>query len=114
MYLDETELELVELPRLRQYFGWNRYLTDVVKRPSDADAIHAVRVQPHLFRNRAGDRRHPLLVPGGVRVPYHRHRGQRGDRLCLLILYPVVGGAQALSLIHISEPTRLGMISYAV
>src|SRR5450756_2964401 len=37
------------------------------------------------------------------------------DRDKLLAQYPVcVGSPQWLSLIHISEPTRLGMISYAV
>src|SRR5450756_709584 len=39
-----------------------------------------------------------------------------GPKACLLAWLPLVGDplcAVALSLIHISEPTRLGMISYA-
>src|SRR5450756_1095437 len=38
------------------------------------------------------------------------------DDLCwhVLVRDPGTGGLAALSLIHISEPTRLGMISYAV
>src|SRR5450756_2751324 len=54
-------------------------------------------------------------------VVRHEDSGQRGVSVELdaehvpgLALVPVVGRVYLLSLIHISEPTRLGMISYAV
>src|SRR5450756_2366460 len=50
---------------------------------------------------------HPSLLP--------RHRGIAAVEWTILEGDPIAGGSvYHLSLIHISEPTRLGMISYAV
>src|SRR5665648_197624 len=62
----------------------------------------------------------PRRPPQSGRILYHPERGRRGAAGCRSLTHQAREGASAarallaLSLIHISEPTRLGMISYAV
>src|SRR5450756_1232604 len=65
--------------------------------------------------------RNPLVIGGmliavGVLMYLAENAGRQQRDLSSIDLPDAVtiGAAQALSLIHISEPTRLGMISYAV
>src|SRR5450756_3232990 len=80
--------------------------SDVYKRQEHVREVHrerVVRLRPQgerrLRRRRAQD---------GVYLPESRGEVPREERTNFL------GAAVVLSLIHISEPTRLGMISYAV
>src|SRR5450756_3079017 len=62
-----------------------------------------------------GEKRIPVDVKKGDKVIYGKYAGTEyktadGDELLILRASEIL----ALSLIHISEPTRLGMISYAV
>src|SRR5450756_1261968 len=93
------------------------------------------RVLPYLASARAGEPGHPLYVPpstGAGRVDNPGRYGVLyvGDAAAgavaeafgwmpewsalMLRGRPALAGSVRLSLIHISEPTRLGMISYAV
>src|SRR5450756_2672214 len=64
-----------------------------------------------LLRNAAGDLGHVLRVDS-FRSGLDRHADK--DDVRAQRSRPASGDHRHLSLIHISEPTRLGMISYAV
>src|SRR5450756_2264837 len=80
---------------------------------------------PHRTRLDSRRIRLPLLlyqqpVTGIIFSVFPAIPGTKGQAfICSFVnrataFYPLLKEAQALSLIHISEPTRLGMISYAV
>ena len=59
--------------------------------------------------------RNKLLTEQGIQLlGYARKILRFNDEACMSLMYGSLQGALSLSLIHISEPTRLGMISYAV
>src|SRR5450759_4516229 len=64
----------------------------------------------HRYRDSQGN------VHLGISAPYAAFFGVIAAFLisCLVFRMPITSAVSALSLIHISEPTRLGMTSYAV
>src|SRR5450756_3042410 len=84
----------------------------------DRDTLEAVR---YLGRHRPAVKPSGLLEIGELRYLHAvepdfppEAPGPEGGRFPVVLHEPYVVFAQVLSLIHISEPTRLGMISYAV